>query len=150
MDLKLISESIKPLIENKGLEFVDIAFDSSKAVLTVYVDTFEQNIDLDTLEQVSIAIDPVLDEIITDSAPYTLNVSSPGLDRPIKSDRDYERNTGREVELKLYASLKGRKKYEGILRGTSGNCAVIELPDGQIVNIEKNRIALMTKLIKFS
>ncbi len=150
MDLKLISESIKPLIENKGLEFVDIAFDSSKAVLTVYVDTFEQNIDLDTLEQVSIAIDPVLDEIITDSAPYTLNVSSPGLDRPIKSDRDYERNTGREVELKLYAPLKGRKKYEGILRGTSGNCAVIELPDGQIVNIEKNRIALMTKLIKFS
>lgn len=150
MDLKLISESIKPLIENKGLEFVDIAFDSSKAVLTVYVDTFAQNIDLDTLEQVSIAIDPVLDEIITDSAPYTLNVSSPGLDRPIKSDRDYERNTGREVELKLYAPLKGRKKYEGILRGTSGNCAVIELPDGQIVNIEKNRIALMTKLIKFS
>lgn len=150
MDLKLISESIKPLIENKGLEFVDIAFDSSKAILTVYVDTFEQNIDLDTLEQVSIAIDPVLDEIITDSAPYTLNVSSPGLDRPIKSDRDYERNTGREVELKLYAPLKGRKKYDGILRGTSGNCAVIELPDGQIVNIEKNRIALMTKLIKFS
>ncbi len=149
MDLELITEHIKPIIEAKGLELIDLTFDSSKSVLTVFIDTPQQDVDLNACEEVSLAIDPVLDEIITSSASYTLNVSSPGLDRPIKTERDYMRNIGREVELKLYAPLKGKKKFEGILKGMCGNCAVIELFNGEVLNIDKNKIALMTKLIKF-
>ena len=75
-------------------------------------------------------------------------MSSPGLDRPFKKQRDFERNYGKEVEVKLYAPLKGKKVYEGTLVYRNEN--VVTITDGkQEINIENNRVAYVRPLVKF-
>ena len=87
----------------------------------VFIDT-ETGVDLNTCEAFHRAIDPALDELDpTFGAPYTLNVSSPGLDRPLKTQRDFDKCMGSEVEVKLYAPMKGRKLFEAVLVGYDGN-----------------------------
>ena len=81
-------------------------------------------------------------------APYTLNVSSPGLDRPFKTARDYERNLGKEVEVKLYAPLKGKKLLEGILDSFDETTVTI-VSGGEQLRLPLNRIAKIHKAIKF-
>jgi ribosome maturation factor RimP len=87
-------------------------------------------------------LDPTYDQ------PYTLNVSSPGLDRPFKTERDFERNLSKDVELKLYAPLKGKKFLEGKLCAYDENSVTIEIKNEQ-VKIAKNKIAKINKAIKF-
>jgi ribosome maturation factor RimP len=80
--------------------------------------------------------------------PYTLNVSSPGLDRPFKTERDFERNLKKEVELKLYAPLKGKKFLEGVLTEFDENSVTIDTGKEQL-KIARNKIAKINKAIKF-
>ena len=81
-------------------------------------------------------------------AAYTLNVSSPGLDRPFKTARDFERNLGKEVEVKLFAPLKGKKFFEGVLSAFDNNSVTITI-GGAEEKIAKNKIAKINKAIKF-
>ena len=96
-----------------GIEIVDVEVNGEN--LTVFIET-EAGVDLDTCERFHNAIMEPIDELDPSfGAAYTLNVSSPGLDRPFKTVRDFERNLGKEVEIKLYAPLKGKKFLEGVL-----------------------------------
>ena len=99
-----ITEFLLPIAEREGVEIVDVEVKLSKnPSLTVFIET-EDGVDLDTLERFHNAIDAPLDEFDPSfSQPYTLNVSSPGLDRAFKTDRDYERNLGLDVEVRLFA-----------------------------------------------
>jgi ribosome maturation factor RimP len=82
-------------------------------------------------------------------APYTLNVSSPGLDRPLKTARDYEKCKGLKVEVKLFAPLKGKKFFEATLTGYDEHC--VELTDkGETMKLEKTKIAKICRAIDFS
>jgi ribosome maturation factor RimP len=87
-------------------------------------------------------LDPTFDQ------PYTLNVSSPGLDRPFKTQRDFERNLGKDVELKLFAPLKGKKFLEGTLTAFDENSVTVQIKKEQ-VKIARNKIAKINKAIKF-
>ena len=93
-------------------------------------------------------MDPIDEFDPTYDAPYTLNVSSPGLDRPFKTQRDFERNLGKEVEVKLYAPLKGKKYIEGFLAAFDENSVTIQSGADEI-KIARNRIAKINKAIKF-
>ena len=116
--------------------------------LTVYID-IPRGVNLDDCETVNNAVNPILDELDpTNGAPYILNVSSPGLDRPFKKQRDFERNYGKEVEVKLYAPLKGKKLYEGVLQTRDNNTVTI-LCGGEELKIENSRIAFVRPLVKF-
>lgn len=146
-----IFEKINPVVENLGYEIVDVEFikKGTDATLTVYIDHVPVGVSLDDCEKVSVAIDPVLDELNpTNDEPYTLNVSSPGLDRPFKKQRDFERNYGKEVEIKLYAPMMGKKIYEGTLISHNENVTEIEC-EGKQVKIENNKIAIARPLVKF-
>ena len=146
-----IFEKINPTIEGLGYEIVDVEFvkKGADATLTVYIDNLPDGVSLDDCEKVSIAIDPLLDELNpTNDEPYTLNVSSPGLDRPFKKQRDFERNYGKEVEIKLYAPMQGKKIYEGVLVSHNENVTEIEI-DGNQVKIENTKIAIARPLVKF-
>jgi len=145
-----VFETINPTIENLGYEIVEVEYvkKGTDMHLTIYID-INRGVSLDDCELVHNAIDPLLDELNpTQDKPYVLNVSSPGLDRPFKTHRDFERNYGREVEVKLYAPVKGVKLYEGVLVEHTDNFTVIENKTGQI-KIENNKIALVRQLIKF-
>ena len=131
-----------------GIEIVEVEWNDKSASLTVYIET-ETGVDLDTCEKFHNAILDPIDELDpTFDAPYTLNVSSPGLDRPFKTARDFERNLGKEVELKLYAPLKGQKFIEGFLTDFDDNSVTVKTEKEEI-KISRNKIAKINKAIKF-
>ncbi len=145
-----VLEKIESIVTALGYEVVDIEFEKKYGEdnLTVFID-IPTGVSLDDCEKVHYAIDPALDELDpTNGKPYVLNVSSPGLDRPFKKQRDFERNYGKEVEVKLYAPLKGKKLYEGVLVERGENVTVIKLSK-ETITIENNKIALVRPLVKF-
>ena len=153
MKVKPIEEiqgALQPIADELGIEIVEVEFKQGKEpALTVYIDV-EGGVDLDTCEKFHRAIDSVLDEVDPSfGAPYTLNVSSPGLDRPLKTERDYEKAMGLRVEIKLFAPLQGKKLYEGVLKAHDENCVVIE-EKGEELKFEKNKIAKICRAIDFS
>ena len=105
---------------------------------------------MDTCEKFHRAIDPVLDEVDpTFGAPYTLNVSSPGLDRPLKTNRDFEKCLGQKVEVKLFAPLQGKKLFEAVLKGYDENCVYLE-EKGEEWKLERSKIAKICRAIDFA
>lgn len=151
MNVKPLSE-IKDFLEKYAeplnIEIVDIEWDDKAEALTVFIET-EAGVDLDTCEKFHNAIMEPIDELDpTFDKPYTLNVSSPGLDRPFKSERDFVRNLSKEVEIKLYAPLKGKKFIEGVLTEFDENSVTVETGNEQI-KIQRNKIAKINKAIKF-
>ena len=145
-------EEVRAFLENiatpMGIEIVDVEFDKSTDTLTAYIET-EQGVDLDTCEKFHNAINDPIDELDPSyGAPYTLNVSSPGLDRPFKTRRDFERNLQKEVEVKLFAPLKGLKHIEGVLIDFDENSVTLKTPEEEI-KISRNKIAKINKAIKF-
>ena len=152
MKVKPISEIeavAQSVAEEVGVELVDVEFKvCANPQLTVYIDT-EDGIDLVTCERYHRQIDPALDELDpTYGAPYTLNVSSPGLDRPLKTERDFVRALGLDVEVKLYAPLKGKKFLEGELVAYDGNTVTVQTQSGE-VKLELTKIAKINKAVTF-
>ncbi len=135
-----------------GYELVDIEYKTlyGEKHLIVYIAN-EKGVSLDDCEKVSNALDGPLDALDpTSSAPYCLDVSSPGLDRPFKTQRDFERNYGNDVEVKLYAPLPGTKEKlaVGKLVSRDGEHVVIEV-DGKQTCIDSSRIALVRLYVDF-
>ncbi len=137
------------IAEKMNIEVVDVEFKMSKnPSLTVYIDT-EDGVDLNTCEKYHNAIDPVLDDFdFTLGAAYTLNVSSPGLDRPLKTPRDFDKALGQDVEIKLFAPIKGKKYFEGTLTDYDDNTFTV-LIDNESVKFDKSRVAKVNIAIKF-
>ncbi|MBE7077283.1 MAG: ribosome maturation factor RimP [Clostridiales bacterium] len=144
-----IQEVLQPIADEMGIEIVEVEFKQGREpALTVYIDT-ENGVDLNTCEKFHRAIDPVLDEADpTFGTPYTLNVSSPGLDRPLKTDRDFQKNIGKKVEVKLFAPMKGKKLFEMVLKGHDENCVFLE-DNGEEWKLEKSKIAKICRAIDF-
>ena len=145
-----VDKALRPTIEGMGFEIVDIEYvkRADGMNLTVYID-IPRGVTIDDCEAVHNAVNPLIDALNpTNDAPYIFNISSPGLDRPFKKQRDYERNYGREVEVKLYAPLKGKKFYEGVLLEKTETLLRLSV-DGKEVTIETNRVALVRPLVKF-
>lgn len=156
MECKSVEE-IRAVVEKvaapMGIEIVDVTFSKgANPSLTVYADT-EGGIDLDTCEKLHRAIDAPLDELDpTYGAPYTLNVSSPGLDRPFKTERDFARAIGKRVEIKLYAPMQGKKYFEGVLLFADENAAVVQVEEKgkkEERKFARNRIAKINRAIEW-
>ncbi len=144
-----IQATLQPIADEMGIEIVEVEFKQGRSpALTVYIDV-EGGVDLDTCEKFHRAIDPVLDELDpTEGAPYTLNVSSPGLDRPLKTERDFKKCLGEKVEVKLFAPIKGRKFFEAKLVGFDETNVELE-EKGETFKLEKTKIAKICRAIDF-
>ncbi len=144
-----ITQALQPIADEMQIEIVEVEFKQGKdPALTVYID-IEGGVDLNTCEKFHRAIDPVLDEVDpTFGAPYTLNVSSPGLDRPLKTARDFEKCMGKKVEVKLFAPMKGKKLFEGVLVDYDENCVSVQEKD-ETIKFEKAKIAKICRAIDF-
>lgn len=119
----LLSESIA---ESQGVYVVDVSYkkENGKNVLCYYIDK-EGGVGIDECEQFSRAVESVLDEkdIIADE--YSLEVSSPGVDRKLTKEREFLYYVGREVDVKLYAAVDGVKEFTGTLISYENGAAVI-------------------------
>ena len=146
-----IQQAVQTAVDALGVEIVEIEPKISKnPSLTFYIDKdMEGGIDLNTLEEFHNAINSLLDDAdVSNGATYTLNVSSPGLDRAFKTPRDYQKSLGKEVEVKLFAPLKGQKFFEGVLKEYTENYIILET-NGQELKLTHNMIAKINKAIKF-
>lgn len=144
-----VHSALQPIADGMEIEIVEVDFKQGREpALTVYIDT-ESGVDLNTCEAFHRAIDPILDELDpTYGLPYTLNVSSPGLDRPLKTERDFNKCMGKKVEVKLFAPLQGKKFFEAVLVGFDEHCVSID-DNGNVLKLEKSKIAKINRAIEF-
>lgn len=148
-DIEVLKQKLIEIAEPMGIEVTDVEFKISKnPSLTVYIDT-EDGVDLDTCEKYHNAIDPMLDDYdFTLGAAYTLNVSSPGLDRPLKTSRDFDKALGQDVEIKLFAPEKGKKFFEGLLTDYDENTFTVKVGN-ETKKFDKNKVAKVNIAVKF-
>lgn len=127
-----IEEFLAPIAEELGVEIVEVKWDLRQRALNIYIDC-AGGLDLVTCEKFHRAVDAPLDEFDpTFGESYTLNCSSPGLDRPFKTERDFLRRIGEKVEVHLYAPLHGKKYHEGTLKRFEDGNVVIEGEKGEL------------------
>lgn len=148
--VQIIEGNINPIIEKMGYEVVEVEY--GKKVdgmnLTFYIDT-PNGISIDDCEKVHKAIDGPLDQLNpTNDEKYILNISSCGLDRPLKTDRDFKRNIGKLVDVKLYKSIEKKKDFTGTIVEFNEENLVLEI-DGKKVELPRKMIGNVTLHLDF-
>ena len=132
---------LEPAIEALGYQLVGVEYRSGGpggAQLRVYIDS-EEGITVDDCERVSYQVSGLLDVNDPIAGHYTLEVSSPGLDRLLFRREDYERFAGNLVKLRLAVPQEGRRKYQGRLLRLDGGNVVVE-QDGEEVTLALDQI----------
>ena len=147
---KKTEELITPLIDAEGFELVDVEYVKEGAdwYLRVYIDK-DGGITVNDCEKISSAFNEILDrEDYIDDA-YIFEVSSPGLLRPLKKDKDYQRNLGKLLEVKLFAPLNGVKEFEAELKSYDKESATLVMDDDTEVTVKRSEISLIRPAIEF-
>lgn len=136
-----IEQLIETPIESLGYELVGIEYvkNGQHTVLRIYIDA-EQGIGIEDCERVSHQISGILEVEDPISSAYSLEVSSPGFDRPLFKQRDFERFTGSEAKLSMRLPIQGRRNFKGLLHGFSDGDILIEV-DGEIYELPLSKLA---------
>ena len=141
---------LEPIVQEQGFELVDVEYvkEGGTWYLRAYIDK-EGGITIDDCELVSRAFSDVLDreDFIEDS--YIMEVSSPGLGRPLKKEKDYERSMGKELETRTYRAVGGQKEFYGILTAYDSNSVTVKEENGEEKTFRKNEIALIRLAFDF-
>ena len=141
---------VTPIVLKNSFELVDVEYvkEAGNWYLRIYIDK-EGGISIDDCEIVSRELGDLLDkdDFIEDS--YILEVSSPGLGRPLKKEKDFLRSIGKEVDIKTYKAINKVKDFTGILKEYDGNTCSIELEDETTMTFELKEIALIRLAFDF-
>ncbi len=145
-----IAEFLSAIANPMGIRVFEVDFKQGKnPALTVYIDK-DGGVDLDTCELFHRAIDEPLDELDpTFGQPYTLNVSSLGVDRPFKTDEDFNSHIGQMVEVKLINSIRGKKFYDGILTSYDGKNITLRVDEKTTFTIDLKNTIKVNEYIDF-
>ena len=143
-------ELVTPIIEENHFELVDVEYvrEGANWYLRVYADK-EGGINIDDCVLISRALEEKLDAEDFISDAYILEVSSPGLGRPLKKEKDYIRSMGKEVEIRTYRAINREKEFYGILSAYDENTVTIKTEDGTEMTFEKSDIALIRLAFDF-
>ncbi len=146
----LVEELLVPILNSKSLELVDVEFikEGQHRYLRVYLDKNE-GLSLDDCQEVSEFLNKKLDDLDPIKESYFLEVSSPGIERPLKTDKDFEKFKNELVEARLYHPVDGQKIVEGNLVGLVDNTLVINTEHKGNISIPRDKIALVKLLYKF-
>ena len=138
-----------PIMEEHQFELVDVEFvkEAGNWFLRAYIDK-PGGIGVDDCETVSRRLSDLLDEQDFIEESYILEVSSPGLGRPLKKDKDFERNMGKLVEIRTYRPIEKQKEFCGILTAYDSNSVTID-EDGTERVFDKKDTALIRLAIEF-
>lgn len=144
-----VAEVATEICQELGYELVDVEFKKGTKhnLISIFIYK-EDGIGLDDCESVSRKIDEILDKDEDLVDPYYLEVSSPGLDRPIRTKDDYRRNLEKEVEVKLYAPIDGKKQFKGFLTSYDDENVLIKADDVEM-SFKQKDISMMRQVIKF-
>ena len=141
MSVQKLNELLQPLVEELGYEFVGLEYNSNPkhAVLRIYID-HENGVGIEDCEVVSRETAALLDVKDPIRSHYNLEVSSPGLDRPLFTPAHYQAFAGQQAQINLFAPQDGRRKFSGPIVGADENGVKIE-QDGLEVTIDLDNIA---------
>ena len=128
-------ELAAPLAERAGAELIDVEFvrEAGEWYLRLFIDREAAPVDHDLCEAVSDLTSAALDESDPIPQSYYLEVSSPGLERPLKRPQDFLRYAGNDVVVKLYAAREGQKEYTGRLIGRDGDGVRIAVAEEELL-----------------
>ena len=133
---------LMPIVEAKGFELVDVEWvkEGANWYLRAYIDK-PGGIAVDDCEVISRALSDKLDEedYIEDS--YILEVSSPGLGRPLKKDKDFQRSIGKEIEVRTFRAIDKQKEFIGILKAYDEDTVTLEMEDETEMQFKRSDIA---------
>lgn len=146
-------ELVLPIIAERGFELVDVEYvkEGSNYYLRVYADK-EGGITIDDCVDVSRALNPKLDAYDKEfKDPYILEVSSPGLLRPLKKDKDFERNLGKMIEIKLFKPLENSKtkEFEAELKAYDEKTITVVTDEDEETIIERSNLSLVRLAFEF-
>ena len=141
---------LQPLIEEHQFELVDVEFvrEAGTWFLRAYIDK-PGGITIDDCEVVSRALSDLLDEKDFIEEAYILEVSSPGLGRPLKKDKDFDRSLGEAVAVRLFKAIDKQKEFTGILKAWNKDTVTLEFEDEAELMIERANIALIRLAFDF-
>ncbi len=133
-----------PILADLNFELVDVEFvkEAGNWYLRAYIDK-PGGITIDDCEKVSRTLSDVLDREDYIEEAYYLEVSSPGLTRPLKKAKDYDRNIGRPVDIKLFRAVEGCKEFTAILASYTDDTVCVTFEDGKELTIAKKNISLI-------
>ncbi|MEZ5529817.1 MAG: ribosome maturation factor RimP [Porticoccaceae bacterium] len=137
---------IAPVVEALGCEFWGLEYLSSgrNALLRIYIDRAEEGVTVDDCEKVSRQVSSLMDVEDPISGEYTLEVSSPGLERPLYTLDQFQRYVGEDVAVRLRFPYEGRRKFKGRLNGVEGEDIVLVVDDHEYLfpvdSIEKANV----------
>ena len=143
-------EILNPIIEEYGFELVDVEYvkEGSTWYPRAYIDK-PGGISIDDCEAVSRRLSDILDEKDYIDEAYILEVSSPGLGRPLRKEKDFKRSLGEEVEIRTYRMIEKQKEFTGTLKEYDENTVTIEEEGGNVRIFEKSDIALIRLAFDF-
>lgn len=144
----LVETLVAEIIQDDAIELVDVEYVREKDwYLRVYLDK-PDGIELEDCQWVSEKLAEKLDEMDPIPDSYYLEVSSPGLDRELRKDRDFVRYQGEKVELHTYAPFNGAKDFVGILRGLREKIITLEI-DGKPCEFPQDKVAKVRLYLEF-
>ncbi len=136
-----VSEIVEPIVASQGMELVAVEYkrEARGCVLRIYIDK-KGGVSLDDCVLVSNEVGTVLDVEDLFQSPYTLEVSSPGLNRILKKERDFKRFKERPVRIRTYNAIGKRRNFKGRLLGCTRGSIQIEV-GGQVLHISLSNVA---------
>lgn len=139
-----------PLMDEHHFELVDVEYvkEAGTWYLRAYIDK-EGGIAVDDCEVISRSLGSWLDQEDFIAESYILEVSSPGLGRPLKKEKDFQRNMGKDVEVRLYRQIDKQKEFTGVLSAYDGKTVTLAMEDGSQRVFEKPDIALIRLALDF-
>jgi len=143
-------ELVLPLVEANHFELVDVEYvkEAGTWYLRIYIDK-EGGININDCELVSRAFSDILDKEDYIEDAYILEVSSPGLGRPLKKEKDFQRNLGEEVEVRTYKPINKQKEFIGLLDAWDKETVTLQLESGELFTIARTDIALIRQALDF-
>ncbi len=147
--IKQVTALVTPLLEPK-MELVDVEWvkEYDSWFLKIFLDQ-EGTISLDDCQRISRKLNEELDTLSSLEEAYFLEVSSPGLDRPFKTERDFERAIGKGVEATFYKKMDGAKIHTGILESATAEAIVLRSDEDKLQTFERKLIAKIHYRIEF-
>ena len=144
-----VREAVENEITKLGYELVDVEFvkEGPNKYLRLYIDK-DGGVSIDDCVEVNNVAEPIIDRLDPIDEAYVFEVSSPGIDRPFKSDRDYAKNIGGMVDVSLFSAVNGSKQLTGILKDRRDGKLTIVEGDNETVLDEKN-VSVIRRTVEF-
>lgn len=152
--IEVVEELVTPIVAELNLELVDIEYakEGKNWFLRVFIDK-DNGVDIEECEMVSERLSEKLDEVDPIPYNYFLEVSSPGAERPLKKEKDFQKAIGKNVYIKTYEPIDGEKGFEGILTNYDGQVLTLEIrikTRKKTIDIPFDKVASARLAISFS